>query len=238
VIEENGDSRVRSVLTAAQRVEIVDDLGHRASDLIQANAVIWVEGPSDRIYLNHWLHAYDSHLIEGVHYSIMFYGGRLLSHLSADSREVNEFIDLRRINQHLVVVIDSDRRKKGEKLNRTKLRIRSEFDKGLGFAWVTEGRAIENYVPNLLLTEAAQAIHPESGLPGKHGQYDDVLALRRAGRRITPDKVGIAHAVSERQAVFDQLDLRRRIAQLADFIRVSNGLPRPNRTQLLQSGGN
>lgn len=27
------------------------DLGYRPSDLLQANSVLWVEGPSDRIYL-------------------------------------------------------------------------------------------------------------------------------------------------------------------------------------------
>ena len=55
----------------------------RTSDIrlviLQANCVVWVEGPSDRIYLKHWIEAVTSELIEGLHYSIMFYGGRLLS---------------------------------------------------------------------------------------------------------------------------------------------------------------
>ena len=88
------------------------DLGYRASDLLQANCIIWVEGPSDRIYLKYWLKAYDPDLVEGVHYTIMFYGGRLLRHLSADDEEIDEFINLRRINQNLVIIIDSDRKKK------------------------------------------------------------------------------------------------------------------------------
>ena len=29
---------------------ILDDLEARASDLLQANGIVWVEGPSDRIY--------------------------------------------------------------------------------------------------------------------------------------------------------------------------------------------
>ncbi|WJI48406.1 AAA family ATPase [Mesorhizobium sp. C089B] len=35
--------------------DILDDLDIRASDILQANGVIWVEGPSDRIYLNRWI---------------------------------------------------------------------------------------------------------------------------------------------------------------------------------------
>ncbi len=46
------------------------------------NGIIWVEGPSDRIYLKNWILLLDENLEEGLHYSIMFYGGRLLSHLS------------------------------------------------------------------------------------------------------------------------------------------------------------
>ena len=63
---------------------ICNDLGYKASDLLQTNSIIWVEGPSDRIYINFWLNEIDDSLVEGVHYSIMFYGGRLFSHLTAD----------------------------------------------------------------------------------------------------------------------------------------------------------
>ncbi len=31
---------------------ILSDIGFKASDILQANGVIWVEGPSDRIYIN------------------------------------------------------------------------------------------------------------------------------------------------------------------------------------------
>ncbi|MEZ4770015.1 MAG: hypothetical protein R2844_16480, partial [Caldilineales bacterium] len=73
----------------------------RASDILQANCIIWVEGPSDRIYLKHWLRTIAPELDEGIQFSIMFYGGRLLSHLSADDAEIDEFISLRKINQNL-----------------------------------------------------------------------------------------------------------------------------------------
>lgn len=32
--------------------DALDDLGVKASDLLQANGIIWVEGPSDRAYIH------------------------------------------------------------------------------------------------------------------------------------------------------------------------------------------
>ena len=68
-----------------------------------------------------WIEAADPALIEGAHYSIMFYGGTLLAHLSPrDPQEVEDFISLARLNRNVAVVMDSDRSKKGDRINRTK----------------------------------------------------------------------------------------------------------------------
>ncbi|MFS1874095.1 AAA family ATPase [Enterovibrio norvegicus] len=83
VTQESGASIVNAIASTKERSCICNDLGYKASDILQANSIIWVEGPSDRIYLNYWIRAKNSNLIEGVHYSIMFYGGRLFSHLTA-----------------------------------------------------------------------------------------------------------------------------------------------------------
>lgn len=85
---EDGQSKVEQVITNTQKSFVCADLGYRASDILQANSIIWVEGPSDRIYINHWIHLLEPDLIEGLHYSIMFYGGRLLRHLSAEDTEI------------------------------------------------------------------------------------------------------------------------------------------------------
>jgi len=96
VTYDGNESIVKQAISNDDCFMITVDLGYRASDILQSNCIIWVEGPSDRIYLNHWLHTYDSELEEGIHYSIMFYGGRLLNHLSADDNEIKEFISLKR----------------------------------------------------------------------------------------------------------------------------------------------
>lgn len=143
-----------TLVTPATTVQAVSDLcrdlGYRPSDLIQANAVIWVEGPSDRIYLKQWLETVvPEEFVEGIHYSIMFYGGGLLRHLTADDPSVEEFISLRRLNRHSAILIDSDRTSARGRLTATKLRVRDEFAREdmPGFARITDCRTIENYVP-------------------------------------------------------------------------------------------
>jgi putative ATP-dependent endonuclease of the OLD family len=139
------------VLEDNHALDALNDIGVKASDLLQANCVIWVEGPSDRIYLNRWIELLDNSLVEGLHYSIMFYGGRLLSHIgmnrSNDDKVPDELIDLLKVNQHAAVIIDSDKDEKRKRINNTKQRIRTECDKSESFCWITDGREIENYLP-------------------------------------------------------------------------------------------
>lgn len=157
---ENNHSIVTHVANDAEKFLICSDLGYKASDLLQANCIIWVEGPSDRIYLNHWIKAIDPNLKEGINYSIMFYGGRLLSHLTADDSEVDEFISLRRLNRNICILIDSDRSNPYVRINATKRRLIEEFNKGPGFAWLSKGREIENYIDAYQLEKAVVSLHP------------------------------------------------------------------------------
>ena len=135
VFNDGTQTRVKESILRSERFAVCVDLGTRASDIVQSNAVIWVEGPSDRIYLQHWIKSIAPELIEGVHYSIMFYGGRLLSHLSADDDEISEFISLRSLNQNLGIVVDSDKTGKDNSINATKACVVSEFQNGAGVAW-------------------------------------------------------------------------------------------------------
>jgi hypothetical protein len=169
----------------------------------------------------------DPALVEGVHYySIMFYGGRLLSHLSAKDPEVNEFISLRSLNRYISVVIDSDRATARGKLNETKRRVRDEFDVGPGFAWVTKGREIENYLPKEIVAKAVAAVHP--GLAGliSTDQFSNVLQYRRTSERKiqTADKVKVAHEVVKEPADLSVLDLRKQIEKTIAFICDANSI--------------
>lgn len=214
-----GETKIRLCVTPKERHEVCKVLGYRASDLLQCNAVIWVEGPSDRIYLNHWLRALAPDLIEGVDYSIMFYGGRLLSHLSADDSEVSDFISLRKLNRNVAVIIDSDKRSAQTHINATKRRVSDELGQ---HAWVTKGREIENYVPPALMERALAKVYSRFGQLTAVGQFEQRLHFveRVGGNEFKDaDKVKVARAVTEESADFSELDLFARVTSLVEFIR-------------------
>jgi putative ATP-dependent endonuclease of OLD family len=136
---------IKSINKYSELNQILDDLDIKASDILQSNSIIWVEGPSDRTFLNKWISLLDSNLVEGYHYSIMFYGGRLLSNLTADYENLEEeLIPLIKLNRNCFVVMDRDGKTINQKLNKTKMRISEEL--GDGKIWITKGREIENYL--------------------------------------------------------------------------------------------
>lgn len=219
----DGKSIAVPVGTDDQRSVICTDLGYRASDLLQANCIVWVEGPSDRVYLRHWITSKAAELIEGTHYSIMFYGGRLLSNLSANDPEITEFISLRRLNRQISVIIDSDKVSSDASLNATKKRIRKEFNEGPGHAWVTAGREIENYIDYPTLSAAVKSAHSGIKEHKEYGRFDDpLICLGSDGSPRRIDKLKVARAVVSKPVVWSTLDLRNKVSDIIDFIHEAN----------------
>ncbi|MEI6846624.1 MAG: AAA family ATPase [Chlorobiaceae bacterium] len=219
-------SVVERVTSDTQRSTVCEDLGYHPSDLLQANCVIWVEGPSDRVYVNHWIKGLSAELVEGVHYSIMFYGGRLASHLSNEdySTEVDNFISLRRLNRRGVIILDSDKEKPRSCLNETKKRLQREFDKGPGHSWVTDGKEIENYISADQLRDAIKKKCPNASTLTTFDKYDNCLRIKnRAGKEIQAPKIEIArYVINNYVPDFSVLDLKQRMNKLLVFIRESN----------------
>lgn len=239
VSNDGEQTYIRSSILPSERHNICLDLGYKASDIVQSNAVIWVEGPSDRTYIKHWINAVDHSLAEGTHYSIMFYGGRLLSHLSAESDEINDFIALKSLNRHMALVMDSDKPNGGADVNDTKKRLRDEIAKGVGASWITKGREIENYIDPVQLQTAVKEVYPNAyDRPAATGPYDHSLHfLRKAPkkRRKGPkqsgdndlletdvDKVAVAKIVCAQPANLAMLDLKARVSELVNLIRKAN----------------
>jgi putative ATP-dependent endonuclease of the OLD family len=199
---------------------LLEDLDIRASEILQANGVIWVEGPSDRIYLKRWLDIHSSgELQEGVHYSIMFYGGKLLSHLSAlPPPEAKEAISLLQLNRNLILIIDSDRRKLKSgrfraDLNQTKRRLIDECQKMKGRVWVTKGKEVENYLSLRILSAISNRKYQ------KADEYDSVPDQFSGS---LSDKITLAHTAMDicQQADLDVLDLKTRLSEVqADIMR-------------------
>lgn len=221
---------VKPVASLSDRFEVVSDLGVRASDVVQSTCVIWVEGPSDRVYLKAFLQATDPDLIEGSDYTIMFYGGRLLSHLAALNQDEtqDELVALRSLNQNCAVVMDSDKQpgQKRRNLNRTKKRLLDELSAG-GHSWITQSTEIENYIPIDVLNAAIQTAHPKVGRHVPKSQKDGELG-KRLKHIESADKTNIARAVVEDlDGVPDVLDLRKQTAALAQWIRSVAQKPAP-----------
>ncbi|MBN8213569.1 MAG: AAA family ATPase [Xanthomonadales bacterium] len=219
-LNDYDESEIQRLDLPGHRAAAGFDLGYRASDLVQANSILWVEGPSDRIYINAWIKHVDPDLSEGLHYSIMFYGGRLLSHLSVDDASVTDFIALQRLNRHVAIVIDSDKRRPDDSLNATKGRVMQEIEKACGFGWVTAGREIENYVATSTMHAVLEKVHQNTTFKQCKTQWECSYEADK-NKKFSADKVAIA-----REAVLsidlDVLDLKVKVEQLILFIKLAN----------------
>lgn len=229
VTQVSGATQVEAISSTRQRSEICSSLGYKASDILQANCVIWVEGPSDRIYLNYWIASLGRGFVEGVHYSIMFYGGRLFSHLTAldddEQERLEDFISIRKLNRHSVIMFDSDKSSSHSRLTKTKQRLRDEFDAGPGFAWVTKGREVENYLDYALVEAAVLAVHRTAKSLESYGQWANLLRYKKTngGELREANKVKVAqHYTACNAADLNFLDLKKQMERLRDFIFESN----------------
>ena len=150
VQKNNDEVIVNNITKKIQKNSILNDLGVKASDLLQANGIIWVEGPSDRVYIKKWLEWFSNNrLREGKDYQFVFYGGRLLSNLTLEDEK--ELINLLNVNRNAIIILDSDKTNRNKTLNKTKTRILEEASKNFILTWVTKGREIENYIPEKVL---------------------------------------------------------------------------------------
>lgn len=215
-------SQVRGLVDARS---VLDDIGARPSDLLQSNYVIWVEGPSDRIYVNYWLSAVAPELSEGTHYSVMMYGGRLLNSCSADvPGDDDDLIALFRVNTHFCVLMDSDREKKSARLNSTKHRIIEQCRASKNMSWVTDGRTIENYVPAEVLHRALDELYPNKSYNCKlDNQYVCPMNGKFEGYTFGPDKIKIARKVAELGHELSP-ELQKHLDKLVERIRQANGI--------------
>lgn len=230
VSKSNGMSTCRQLDGVLVARDLLDDLGVRASDLLQSNYVIWVEGPSDRIYVNYWIKKWSDNsglsLVEGIHYSVMLYGGKLLNALDAGVDHSDEkLIALFRINTHFCVLMDSDRKSRNSRLGKTKRRIIDECKASGAMAWVTWGSTIENYVPADDLRSAIETVHPGKKWDHQLGErFVCPLSFKfRSSRSATPNKIAIARFACKTS--FEPLgDCSKQVGKLCGAICVANGI--------------
>lgn len=224
----SSDSLTQPVTEHGHRAAILDDLDVRASDLLQANGVIWVEGPSDRLYMNRWIDLMSGgELREGAHYQCVPYGGRLLAHLSADTESSDGLVKILNINRNCFLVIDSDRGRPQDPLNLTKERLIQEVQEVGGGTWVTAGREIENYLSPASISKVLGLEEPPRavGRYNRFAGYLDGLAPG-AGGRYLKSKVTFAGQIVDHidDTDISRHDLAERLQEVVDSIRVWNRL--------------
>ena len=232
VTHDGKEAQVKTALTYIENKEILDDLDVRASDLLQANSIIWVEGPSDRLYINKWIEIWKGgELKEGVHYQCAFYGGRLLAHLSAENPEEysHSAISMLRLNKNAAIVMDSDKSNSGDMVNSTKMRLKEEIERMDGIAWVTAGKEIENYLP----LEAISKLFKKAELPAL-GEFEDIADFLNKnisgneGSKFEKRKPQFAANICPfltKDNINNILDLSERLNNLCQKIKEWNNIP-------------
>lgn len=212
VIKENGIAQIKSIESYIDKTEILDDLDVKASDILQSNGIIWVEGPSDRIYIKRWLETFTpNEYQEGKHYQFLYYGGRLLSQYSA--KEETDLINIITTNRNAAIVIDSDKKSRYDRINSTKKRIIEEFNSLGMFHWVTQGKEIENYLPKQALEEMLNVDNKKSC--EQYQLFPDYI--KKYYKNFSSKKVPFANKVKEfitKDNSIGILDLKKQIDKL------------------------
>lgn len=230
VMHDGKHATAEKVSSHFERFAVVSELGLKPSDLLQANGIIWVEGPSDRVYLNRWIHLLSNgEFEEGRDYQCAFYGGALLARVQFKSEEEAEedLVNLIRVNPNVVVICDSDKTGPNTRVKGRVRRISSEIRKIPGaYVWVTAAREIENYVPGDLIAKACgrdpvldpqqfEHFFPRKGLKSK--SYIE----RRLGRK-TLDKMELASSTAplmEIRHIEGRFDLKKEVEAIIERIR-------------------
>lgn len=228
VTHDRKTSRAQRVWAYEQNRVILDDLDIRASDMLQSNGVVWLEGPSDRLYFRRWIELWSNGaLIEGIHYQCIFYGGKLLKHISCDEPGCDPCrVQVLTVNRNAMMLIDNDVRIEGKALTETKQRVIEELEGVGGFAWVTAGKEIENYIPESVLTEITglqfRAVAPTETLWELSNSIQNKL-----GDKLERDKIGLAETVAPkltRSLLENCLDLPQKLTVACRHIARWNSL--------------
>lgn len=218
-IRSEAGTAVERCHSIIEQGRILDALGVNGSTLLQTNCVLWVEGPSDRIYIGFWLRLRGEErkvaCVEGSDFSFVFYGGKILNHFAFGDQGPDDLIALIRICRFSAVVMDQDIDPSDatESVRQTKLRVRDEAaaDADHRRAVFTGGREVENDVdPEVFRQAVARLLGIDSArlstlqLSGKTRYVEEIIThlglgedeARTTGRKLR-DKVALAKLVTE-----------------------------------------
>lgn len=144
------------------------------------------------------------------------------------TKDVRErIVSLQALNRMFAVIMDSDMSSAEDKVDQEKLLLKQEVEAAGGFAWITEEREIENYVPQEIRTKHITALHPNLQEVIKSGKFENAYEyIGQGGSKQTCEKVPLARRiVRDANINLYVSDLLSQINGLVQFIRSANGLP-------------
>jgi hypothetical protein len=152
----------------------------------------------------------------------MFYGGRLLADISLDRDILEDLICVLKINQRAIVLIDSDKKNNKDSISDTKQRINKECSESGNICWITDGREIENYIPERVIVCAfEELIGTKIDISmNRYKKFDDELnraLIIKDGARVnyTGDKVKYAKILAK---CFELSDIKGELKNHLDQI--------------------
>lgn len=233
-VSHDGRSSVARTISAHfDYSELIAELGAKPSDLLQANGVIWVEGPSDRVYINRWIELVsDGELVEGRHYQCACYGGALLARVEfvEPTAHSEERLNLLRLNGNVVVVCDSDRdHARGRLKKRVQTAVSQVREVPNAHVWVTGAREIENYIPEAAIrafcgrTSIPAPERFQQFFPRKSVKARSYLEQRLGVKTI--DKMELASGCIDHMDLAnlaDRFDLLEEVKKIVELIRMWN----------------
>lgn len=189
-VEYESKDPVQRVNATKEKWDILRRLGHTPADVLQSNAVIWVEGPSDATYITTWLNAYilqekAKEVRRFLDYAFATFGGATLKYTEAhfidetEKDHQNAFVQLLTINPNAAIIMDSDHKHPAKLawFNAVKKRIEDEFGLSQRPCWILQANTIEDYIPDDFKDNWKELEREDrNSKPKKAQQYSELTA--------------------------------------------------------------
>ncbi len=227
----DGTTEQISILKRSDAWTLLNDLGINPNDLLQSNCVLWVEGPSDSIYIRRWIQLLEPSLVEGRDYSFFCYS-RLLS-LNIDGENENAlYTNVLSINRNSIIILDSDRVTKESTLKKEKESLINRCKENDVMYWLTDGKEIENYLSSSVIQKSIKKIK-NVDISVNVNLFDDfgetldraLVAQKERAINYTNNKHGLSKLFAQ---LFDKEDfdvtLREKVLEVIEKIKSFNSL--------------
>lgn len=152
----NNKIQVSIVDSHPKMVEIISDLGINPSDILLANSIIWVEGPSDKNYIKKWIELLAEDLLEELDYKFSYFRQLPELFIGKEASGIDGFPSILKLNPNVILIEDSDNKCETDQPNKQKLQRKRTIEDNGGFYLCTAGREIENYIPPRVVIEGLE----------------------------------------------------------------------------------